>query len=93
MRQDRVTTLLGAATLLALGYAVFLGLRAPLDLNQGSLVRLFFVHVPTAWLSYLAYGGTGLFGLLYQSVTITPPFESTWAIGAKDKVSSAARHR
>ncbi|TDE87235.1 cytochrome c biogenesis protein CcsA [Deinococcus sp. S9] len=65
MRQDRVTTLLGGATLLALGVAVVLGLRAPLDVNQGSLVRLFFVHVPTAWLSYLAYGGTGLFGLLY----------------------------
>ncbi|WP_102125122.1 cytochrome c biogenesis protein CcsA [Deinococcus planocerae] len=65
MRQDRVTTGLGAATLLALGAAVVLGLSAPLDVNQGSLVRLMFVHVPTAWLSYLAYGGTGLFGLLY----------------------------
>ncbi|ABF45541.1 cytochrome c assembly protein [Deinococcus geothermalis DSM 11300] len=65
MRQDRVTTLLGAATLLALGVAVVLGLRAPLDANQGSLVRLMFIHVPSAWLSYLAYGGTGLFGLLY----------------------------
>lgn len=65
MRQDRLTTGLGAATLLALGVAVALGLSAPLDVNQGSLVRLMFVHVPTAWLSYLAYGGTGLFGLLY----------------------------
>lgn len=65
MKRDRVTTLLGAATLLALGVAVALGLSAPLDQNQGSLVRLFFVHVPSAWLSYLAYGGTGLFGLLY----------------------------
>ncbi|MEW6421770.1 MAG: cytochrome c biogenesis protein CcsA [Deinococcota bacterium] len=65
MRQDRVTTLLGAATLLALVTAVVLGLRAPLDVNQGSLVRLMFIHVPSAWLSYLAYGGTGLFGLLY----------------------------
>ncbi|WP_216328736.1 cytochrome c biogenesis protein CcsA [Deinococcus aestuarii] len=65
MKQDRVTTGLGAATLLALGAAVALGLSAPLDVNQGSLVRLMFVHVPTAWLSYLAYGGTGLFGLLY----------------------------
>jgi heme exporter protein C len=65
MKRDRVTTLLGAATLLALGVAVVLGLSAPLDQNQGSLVRLFFVHVPSAWLSYLAYGGTGLFGLLY----------------------------
>ncbi|MDL2345309.1 cytochrome c biogenesis protein CcsA [Deinococcus sp. MIMF12] len=65
MRQDRVTTGLGLATLLSLGVAVALGLSAPLDQNQGSLVRLFFVHVPSAWLSYLAYGGTGLFGLLY----------------------------
>ncbi|MCP2013687.1 heme exporter protein C [Deinococcus sp. HSC-46F16] len=65
MKQDRVTTGLGLATLLSLGAAVALGLSAPLDLNQGSLVRLFFVHVPSAWLSYLAYGGTGLFGLLY----------------------------
>ncbi|WP_264774465.1 cytochrome c biogenesis protein CcsA [Deinococcus aetherius] len=65
MRQDQVTTGLGAATLLALGAAVALGLSAPQDINQGSLVRLMFVHVPTAWLSYLAYGGTGLFGLLY----------------------------
>ncbi|WP_034387592.1 cytochrome c biogenesis protein CcsA [Deinococcus sp. YIM 77859] len=65
MRQDRMTTLLGAATLLALVTTAVLGLRTPLDVNQGSLVRLMFVHVPTAWLSYLAYGGTGLFGLLY----------------------------
>lgn len=65
MRRDRVTTTLGAATLLALGVAILLGLRAPLDVNQGSLVRLMFVHVPSAWLSYLAYGGTGIFGLLY----------------------------
>lgn len=65
MKQDRVTTGLGLATLLSLGVAIALGLSAPLDVNQGSLVRLFFVHVPSAWLSYLAYGGTGLFGLLY----------------------------
>jgi heme exporter protein C len=57
--------LLGAATLVTLATAIVLGLAAPLDLNQGSLVRLMFVHVPSAWLSYLAYGGTGLFGLLY----------------------------
>ncbi|MFB9994183.1 cytochrome c biogenesis protein CcsA [Deinococcus oregonensis] len=63
--KDRVTTPLGAVTLLLLLLAVGLGLSSPLDVNQGSLVRLMFVHVPTAWVSYLAYGGTGLFGLLY----------------------------
>lgn len=65
MKRDLTTTLLGGATLVTLLIAVGLGLSAPLDINQGSLVRLMFVHVPSAWLSYLAYGGTGLFGLLY----------------------------
>lgn len=65
MPKDRVTTLLGASTLLSLLITVALGLRAPMDENQGSLVRLMFLHVPSAWLSYLAYLGTGLFGLLY----------------------------
>lgn len=45
--------------------AIGLGLSAPLDINQGSLVRLMFIHVAAAWLSYLAYFGTGIFGLLY----------------------------
>lgn len=65
MSQTLITRLLGAATLLSLLVAMGLGLSAPPDINQGSLVRLFFVHIPNAWLSYLAYGGTGLFGLLY----------------------------
>lgn len=57
--------MLGAASLLGLAVVLGLSLTSPLDVNQGSLVRLMFVHVPEAWLSYLAYGGTGLFGLLY----------------------------
>ncbi|GAA5503055.1 heme exporter protein C [Deinococcus xinjiangensis] len=65
MSQTLITRLLGGATLLLILIAAGLGLSAPLDVNQGSLVRLMFVHVPSAWLSYLAYGGTGLFGLLY----------------------------
>lgn len=65
MTRDLTTRVLGGVTLLLLLIAAGLGLSAPLDQNQGSLVRLFFMHVPSAWLSYLAYGGTGLFGLLY----------------------------
>lgn len=64
-RRDWLTPLLGWATLAALLLATGLGLSAPADENQGVLVRLMFIHVPAAWLSYLAYGGTGLFGLLY----------------------------
>lgn len=69
MPGDRTTKLLGLATLLALFWAIYLGLRAPEDVNQGTLVRLMFVHVPSAWLSYLAYAGTGLFGLFYLLTT------------------------
>lgn len=65
MKRDVTTTVLGAASLLGLAVVLGLSLTSPLDVNQGSLVRLMFVHVPEAWLSYLAYGGTGLFGLLY----------------------------
>ncbi len=65
MTRDRLTPALGAVTLLLLLSGLWLSLTAPADINQGLLVRLMFVHVPTAWLSYLAYGGTGLFGLLY----------------------------
>ncbi len=65
MSQTLITRMLGLGTLLLLLVAAGLGLSAPLDVHQGSLVRLMFVHVPSAWLSYLAYGGTGLFGLLY----------------------------
>jgi heme exporter protein C len=62
---DRLTPALCIVTALSLLAGLWLSLSAPADVNQGLLVRLMFVHVPTAWLSYLAYGGTGLFGLLY----------------------------
>ncbi len=61
----RITSGLGIVTLLLIAASLVMTFLAPLDANQGSLVRLMFVHVPAAWLSYLAYGGTGLFGLLY----------------------------
>ncbi|MGI8748143.1 MAG: cytochrome c biogenesis protein CcsA [Deinococcus sp.] len=63
--RDRLTPALGLLTLVLMLAGLSIGLSAPLDVNQGSLVRLLFIHVPAAWLSYLAYGGTGLFGLLY----------------------------
>jgi heme exporter protein C len=63
--RDRLTPILGWSTLVLMLAGLYIGLSAPADANQGTLVRLFFIHVPSAWLSYLAYGGTGLCGLLY----------------------------
>ena len=71
-KPDRFTPILGLLTALLLLAGLWLSLTAPLDANQGALVRLMFVHVPTAWLSYLAYGGTGLFGLLYLITRSAP---------------------
>ena len=47
-----------AASLLAallLGVALWRGLAAPPDYQQGGSVRILFVHVPTAWLAMLTY--------------------------------------
>lgn len=63
--RDRLTPLLGAATLLAFVAGLYFAVVSPPDVNQGDLVRIFYIHVPSAWLSYLAYAGTFVFGLGY----------------------------
>jgi heme exporter protein C len=56
-----------AATLLALGVtAVFALWVTPPRENQGfDAVRLLYLHVPTAWVAYLAFGVTALASLLW----------------------------
>ena len=47
---------LGALTLVALGVSAVLSLVvAPADAVQGDVQRLMYVHVPSAWLAYLAF--------------------------------------
>lgn len=71
---QRLTAGVGLVTALLIAASLIMTFLAPLDANQGSLVRLMFVHVPAAWLSYLAYAGTGLFGLLYL-ISRRPAFD------------------
>ena len=62
----RTITALGltaAASLAGLGWLA-LGV-APPDAVQGDSQRLMYLHVPAAWLAYLAYGVTSLCSLLY----------------------------
>ena len=60
------TRALGVATILGLGWlAVFGLLISPADVVQGSYARLLYVHVPSAWLAYLAFGVTGLASAAY----------------------------
>lgn len=59
----RILILLTAGLLVAL---LVLGLGvAPPDRVQGDAQRLMYLHVPTAWAAYLAYGITALAALLY----------------------------
>ena len=60
------TRVLGLATLVMFGFVVLSGLvLSPADVNQGDAVRIFYVHVPTAWIAYLAFSITALCSGLY----------------------------
>lgn len=62
----RGTTVLGGLTLVSLATLVVLGLFvSDPDFQQGDAVRLMYLHVPAAWISYLAYGVTSLASALY----------------------------
>ncbi|HEV7862830.1 MAG TPA: cytochrome c biogenesis protein CcsA [Acidimicrobiia bacterium] len=62
----RGTVVLGALTVAGLGLLVVLGLFvSPPDFQQGDAVRLMYLHVPAAWISYLAFGVTALASGLY----------------------------
>lgn len=60
------SAVLGGAAVLLLGAAAYAGLVAsPPDAFQGDYVRIMYVHVPMAWVAYLAVGVTLVGGILY----------------------------
>jgi heme exporter protein C len=62
----RVTTALGVFTFVALAVLAVLGLAvAPPDAIQSDAQRLMYLHVPTAWLAYLAFFVTAVASVLY----------------------------
>ncbi len=59
-------SLLGAAVVIALGLQAVLALWvAPPDANQGDAQRLMYIHVPAAWLAYLAFTVTAVASVLW----------------------------
>lgn len=61
-----VRRVIGVLALLALAALVVVGLFvAPPDEVQGDAQRLMYVHVPAAWLAYLAFGVTAVTSALY----------------------------
>jgi heme exporter protein C len=47
---------LGAATVVAFGFGLEQAYLAPDDYQQGATVKIMFLHVPSAWLSMMAWG-------------------------------------
>ncbi len=54
---------LGVVGVLVLHYLVFFWV--PTELNQGVIQRIFYVHVPSAWVAFMAFGVVALCSALY----------------------------
>jgi heme exporter protein C len=53
---SKATRIIGAVAVLGVVWLVVLGLVvSPADQTQGDLVRLMYVHVPSAWLAYMSF--------------------------------------
>jgi heme exporter protein C len=53
---DRLLPWLGIATLVAFAFGLQQAYLAPDDYQQGATVKIMFLHVPSAWLSMMAWG-------------------------------------
>jgi heme exporter protein C len=85
-RRTRSTRVLGALTAVSLVVLAVLALAvAPEDATQGDAYRLMYVHVPSAWLAYLAFGVTALGSVLYLLPRTRAP-RWDWLAGASAEV-------
>lgn len=57
--------ILPALAIVAVGYAVYLAVISSPDIFQGEFVRIMYVHVPSSWLAFLAFGVTALGSALW----------------------------
>ncbi len=52
---DRIIPWLGALSALVIAVALWMGFTAPEDYQQGTTVRIMYIHVPFSWLSMFCY--------------------------------------
>lgn len=70
MRLARITFIpVWSAFAVTLAFGLYMVMNVPDDYQQGASVRIMFVHVPSAWMSLLAYSFLALmsaFGLIFR---------------------------
>ncbi len=81
-KRDGLTTALLGTGLAVLLVGFYLALSAPPDANQGWLVRILYLHVPMAWLCYLAIFGTLGYSVAYL-VRRNPHYDRVAAVSAE----------
>lgn len=52
---DRLVPWMAGIAAILLGAGLYLGFTAPLDYQQGSTVRIMYIHVPFAWIAMMCY--------------------------------------
>jgi heme exporter protein C len=77
---DRVLLALSGATMVALLYLVFLYI--PLERSQGFVQKIFFIHVPCAWVGFLAFTVTAIMGGRY--LASRNPDHDRWAAASAE---------
>lgn len=60
MRGSMVRNSLGVLAVASLGFGLYLAATSSPDTFQGEYVRIMYMHVPGAWLAFLAFGVTAL---------------------------------
>ena len=76
---------LAGATVLTLAAGLVLGFLAPPDYQQGTTVKIMFLHVPAAWTAMMAYGLmalTSLFSLVWRHPLADVAAKSAAPLGA-----------
>lgn len=66
MTQTRRLQIWLAAGAVAIAVGLVFALRAPVDAFQGEFARIMHIHVPSAWLAFLAFGVTALGSVMWR---------------------------
>ncbi len=77
---DRVLLVLDAIAMVTLCYLVFL--HIPLERTQGYVQKIFFIHVPCAWVGFLAFTVTAIMGGRY--LASRNPDHDRWAAASAE---------